>query len=467
MRKFGKCLLTGAAILLAAHSIWCEGTGFDRSEYAQRRANLMAKIPDGIAVIWGARNVTGYWEFFQNNDFMYFCGVDAPDAVLIIDGVAKESHLFFDLTERQARGENLSLELIERPEEYTGVEGCYPLERFSSSLDRLVERRDAVYTPFKPEELMRECSNEKFNALKSSQVFNLWDGRVTRELQFVKHLKERFPQAQIKDCSPMIWELRMIKSPAEIETIREAGRIGVKALIEMMRATRPGVYEYEIAALYEYACKKAGARELAYHTIISSEENHPYLHYHKHNRLLGDGDFLVVDAGPDVHHYDVDISISYPANGRFSPRQKEIYEATLEMERACISRYRPGITCREVHAEVMEILRQKGFDLDKDIFKIITRRSGGGCSHYVGMAVHDVGGGPRSVPLQPGMVFACDILAVFPEENLGVRVEDTVLITETGCENLTAGLPRTVAEIEELMAQPGIIQILKEKGMYR
>jgi len=261
MRKFGKCLLTGAAILLAAHSIWCEGTGFDRSEYAQRRANLMAKIPDGIAVIWGARNVTGYWEFFQNNDFMYFCGVDAPDAVLIIDGVAKESHLFFDLTERQARGENLSLELIERPEEYTGVEGCYPLERFSSSLDRLVERRDAVYTPFKPEELMRECSNEKFNALKSSQVFNLWDGRVTRELQFVKHLKERFPQAQIKDCSPMIWELRMIKSPAEIETIREAGRIGVKALIEMMRATRPGVYEYEIAALYEYACKKAGARE--------------------------------------------------------------------------------------------------------------------------------------------------------------------------------------------------------------
>lgn len=422
---------------------------FDKSEFAARRSKLMEQVPDGIAVIIGAREVTGYDEFFQNNDFMYFSGVEIPNAMLIIDGVNKESILFFTITERKARGENISPDLVNNPIEYTGIERYYPIEQFSSRLARISSRVDVIYTSFKPEELMRECSNEKFNVLKHDVLFNEWDGRLTRELQFVKLLRDRFPQVEVKDCSEMIAKLRLIKSPAEIEVIRKAGKIGVKALIEMMKATRPGVYEYEIAAWYEYHCKKHGVRNLAYIPIISSEENHPYLHYHKHNRLLRDGDFLVVDAGPDVDYYDVDITISYPANGKFTPRQKEIYEACYEMEKACISLYRPGITCGEVNEKVKEILRQKGYDLSKDIFKIITRR-GGGCSHGVGMAVHDAGGGPRG-PMQAGMVFACDILAVFPEENLGVRVEDTVLITEDGCENLTAGLPRSVAEIEKLM----------------
>ena len=422
---------------------------FDKSEFAARRSKLMEQVPDGIAVIIGAREVTGYDEFFQNNDFMYFSGVEIPNAMLIIDGVNKESILFFTITERKARGENISPDLVNNSIEYTGIERYYPIEQFSSRLARISSRVDVIYTSFKPEELMRECSNEKFNVLKHDVLFNEWDGRLTRELQFVKLLRDRFPQVEVKDCSEMIAKLRLIKSPAEIEVIRKAGKIGVKALIEMMKATRPGVYEYEIAAWYEYHCKKHGVRNLAYIPIISSEENHPYLHYHKHNRLLRDGDFLVVDAGPDVDYYDVDITISYPANGKFTPRQKEIYEACYEMEKACISLYRPGITCGEVNEKVKEILRQKGYDLSKDIFKIITRR-GGGCSHGVGMAVHDAGGGPRG-PMQAGMVFACDILAVFPEENLGVRVEDTVLITEDGCENLTAGLPRSVAEIEKLM----------------
>jgi Xaa-Pro aminopeptidase len=426
---------------------------FEKAEYAARRAKLMDALPDGVAVILGAQPVTGYHEFFQNNDFMYFCGVDAPGAALIIDGVAKEALLFLTLSERQARSENLSLGLVEKPEEFTGVERHYPIERFTSVLSRLAERREAIYTSFKPEELMRECSNEKFNALKNSMLFNEWDGRLTRELQFVKLLRERFPQVEVRDCSRDIWDLRMIKSPAEVEVIRRAGRIGVKALNEMVRATRPGIREYEIAALYEYMCKKEGVRDLAYIPIISSEENHPYLHYHKHNRLLGDGDFLVVDAGPDVGHYDVDISISYPANGRFTPRQKEIYEACLAMEQACIARYRPGVTCSQVHTEALEDLKRQGFDFGTDSVRIMTRGSGGGCSHYVGMAVHDVGGGPRGAPLKPGMVFACDILAVFAEENLGVRVEDTVLITEDGCENLTDGIARTVADIENLMRQ--------------
>jgi len=426
-----------AFLSLLSSTLWSQLL-FEKSEYASRRAKLMEMTPDGVVIIWGAQRPTGYFPFFQNNDFFYFTGVEIPDSILIVNGKTEESVLFFTISEREAKSENISLELVRDPVKYTGIERYYPVEEFSSYLSRLASQVEVFYTPFTPEELLRECTNEKLRTLQRSIMFNRWDGRLTRELQFVKLLRERFPQVEVRDCSSMITSLRMIKSPAEIEIIRKAARIGVKAHLEMMKATEPGVYEYELASLFEYICKKEGAQDLAYYVIISSEENHPYLHYHKHNRLLEDGDFLVVDAGPDYHYYDVDISASYPANGKFSSRQREIYEACKEIERLAISLYRPGITAEEVNERIKEILKDRGYDLSKDVFKIMTRQ-GGGVSHYVGMAVHDVGGTPRGVPLKPGMVFACDVLAVFPEENLGVRVEDTVLITEDGCENLTAG----------------------------
>ena len=231
--------------------------------------------------------------------------------------------------------------------------------------------------------------------------------------------------------------------------MRKVGRLGVEAHLAMMRATRVGAPEYEMSAAFEYACKKAGARDIAYNVIISSAENHPYLHYYRHDRVLADGDFIVVDAGPSWNYYVVDISASYPANGKFTPRQREIYEAAWAVEEACKQVYRPGISAQDVQPLVNEILKKKGFDVEKDIFKIRTMQVG--ISHNVGMAVHDVSPPAAAAPLKVGQVFACDIYAVFPKEDLGVRVEDTVVITETGCENLTPGLPRTVAEIEAFM----------------
>lgn len=426
----------------------------------------MDMIPDGVAIILGAQNQLGYNEYFQNNDFMYFSGVEIPNSILLIDGQRKESILFFTITEKAARNEGISLDLVRHPKEVTGIEKVYPLEQFSSYLNGL-SSQGTLHTSFEPEELMRECTNEKFRIFSNNVTLNVWDGRLSRELKFVKLLKERFPQLEVKDCSEMIRGLRMIKSASEIELLRKVGRIGVKAHIELMKATRVGMYEYELAALYEYLCKKEGAQDLAYYVIISSGENHPYLHYYKHDRLLQDGDFLVVDAGPDYGYYDVDITISYPANGIFTPRQREIYEASLAVQKSCLNLYRPGITCEEVREKVKDILREKGYDLSKDIFQIRTVMMTGGCTHFVGMAVHDVGGGPASQgPLRPGMVFACDIYGVFPDEDLGVRIEDTVLITEEGCENLTQGMPREIDEIEALMKKKGIVQILKEKGLY-
>jgi len=422
---------------------------FDRSEYAARRARLMERIPDGVAILLGATPPTD-GEFFQNNDMMYFAGVEIPNAALIIDRRSKTCTLYFTITDASARNEGISLDLVHNAQTVTGIERVAPIEQFTPALSRLAGSTAVLYTSFKPEELSREYSAEKFTSLQNSMTLNLWDGRLTRELQFVRNLRERFPQAVVRDAAPFIWELRSIKSAAEIEHLRKVGRIGVDAHKAMMRATRVGAPEYEMSAAFEYGVRKAGARDLAYNVIISSAENHPYLHYYRHDRVLKDGDFIVVDAGPSLDYYVVDISASYPANGRFTPRQREIYEAALAIQEACRQVYRPGIEARDVQPQVLEILKKKGFDVDKDLFKIRTMQTG--ISHNVGMATHDVSAGPRG-PLRPGMVFACDIYAVFPGEDLGVRVEDTVVITETGCENLTPGLPRTIAEIEAFMKE--------------
>jgi len=437
---------------------------FDKSEYAARRQKLMDKIPDGIAIIIGAQTRIGSKAYFQNNDFIYFSGVEVPDAYLIIDGMKKESILFFTMSERAARNEGIQLNLIRNPEEVTGIEKVYPAEQFSSYLSRLTSQTDKFYVDFKSAEQMREYTTTKFNALLRNLTFNEWDGRLTRELQFVQNLRKRFPMVDVKDCAEMIWDLRSIKSPAEIEMIRKAGKIGVKAHIELMKATRVGIPEYELAALYKFYCEKENAQDLAYNMIICSGPNHPYVHYYEHDRILEDGDFLVVDAGPSYGYYVVDITISYPANGKFTERQKEIYRASNEMHKTCMSLYKPGLTQQELTEKANKIMREKGFDFSDDIFKIRSMQPRFG--HYVGMACHDVGGSPGNGPLKPGMVFANEPYAVFPDENLGVRVEDTVVITEDGCENLTPGIPREIEEIEALMKKRGLIQLMKENSIY-
>ncbi|MFC1783612.1 aminopeptidase P N-terminal domain-containing protein [Planctomycetota bacterium] len=453
MRKILLTLVVTVSILVSTCPLSADL--FEKSEYAARRAKLMEKIPDGAAIILGAQPKPGYNEYYQNNDFMYLSGVEIPNALLIIDGIKKETVLFFTSSESAARNEGISLDFIRNPQKVTGIEKVLPAEQFSPYLSELSTQVKCFYTSFQPEELMRECSREKFGVLQRNMTNNQWDGRLTRELQFVEKLKEKYPKVEVKDCSDMIWDLRMIKSPAEIELMRKAGKIGVKAHLEVMKATRPGVTEQELAALFEYVCKKEGAQDLAYYMIICSAQNHPYVHYYKHDRTLQDGDFVVIDVGPDLHYYDVDITVSYPVNGKFTPRQREIYQASNAIHEACMKVYRPGITVRQVAEEANKILEAQGFDLSSELFQ----RMRPGTGHSVGMAVHDVG--RRGNVLKPGMVFANEPYTTFPQENLGVRVEDTIVITETGCENLTAGLPRTVEEIEAFMKKHQ--NIIKEK----
>ena len=430
---------------------------FEKEEYAARRTKLMEKTQDGIVIIFGAPHTLGSDIYAQSNDFIYFTGVEIPNSILIMDGINKQSTIFFTSTERAAEGEGIDPELVRNTVKVTGIEQYSKYDGFTPSLNRYSENNVVFYTSFLPQEIGREVAREKLGTLKRDMITNFWDGRLTKEQQFVKLLHERYPQIVVKDCSKAIEELRIIKSPAEIDIIRKAGKIGVKAMKETMRLCDSGKYEYEVAGLFEYMCKKEGIRDIAYNTIISSDKNHSYLHYYKHDRLLADGDFIVMDAGPDVDYYDIDISISFPANGKFTPAQKEFYTACNEMEKACLMFLKAGRTPEQVGEMARDYLEnEKGFDLSKKYWKSLSRYlRRGAVSHYVGLAVHDVGGTARG-ELKAGMVLAIDVLGVFADENMGVRVEDTVVITEEGCENLSAGIPREVEEIEALMKKNDI-----------
>jgi Xaa-Pro aminopeptidase len=296
-------------------------------------------------------------------------------------------------------------------------------------------------------------------------TLNAWDGRLTRELQFVRQLRDKFPQVEVRDCSPIVWELRKIKSPAEIDVLRRAARIGVKAHRALIQSTRPGVAEKALASVFEFVCGLEGAAGQAYSPIIMSGKNHAYGHYHAYDRVLKAGDFVILDAGPDYRDYRVDISTSFPASGSFSARQRELYEVALAVHDACLANYRPGVSFKQVGEKVAAMLKDKGLDAYAKDFAGIVRY--GGYNHMIGLATHDVTGrfaGPDEV-LAPGFVFACDIQLFRLDEEIGIRIEDTVAITENGSENLSLGVPRTVAEIEALMKQDGILQTLRKKPL--
>lgn len=438
-------------ILVLAPLLVLNGQNFDNDEFATRRAEFMEQIPDGIAIILGATTPTGDAHFFQTNDFYYFTGVETPNAILIIDAVHKESLIFFTLSEDGARGEGLPVELVNDPVKATGIENAYPLERFSSIITRLSLQTANIYTPFKPGEINQVNTNEKFNSLQRTMTMNIWDGRLTRELQFVKTLKDKFPYITVTDCSPLIWNMRKIKSPSEINLIRRAGHLGVEAHKAFIKATHPGVREKELAALFTYTCMRQDAIDMAYNVIVMSGPNHKYGHYHIYNRTLEDGDFLILDAGPDVGYYNADISTTFPANGKFSQKQKEIYELAYGIYITCLKNYGPGTTFKEVGDKVKEHLIAKGYDPEERRFRGLIRY--GGYNHSIGMATHDPMGsfGGPDEKLQPGFVFACDINMPYADQEMGIRIEDTVVITEDGYENLSPGLPRSLKEIEAFM----------------
>ena len=421
-------------IILLGFSTLSSGGTFDKAEYKTRRAKLMNSITDGIAIILGSEGRK------QNSNFIYFTGVEEPNAILIIDGMKKESILFLS-----------SVESKEKVTEMTGIERVMPISRATRLLSSYQAQTDVIYTLFG-----RISRTDASIGLLNPGI------RITRELNFIKLIREMFPSFRFKDLSPAIGKLRVIKSPAEIKIMREAARISSLAHIEVLRCAKPGMYEWELAAIYEYCIKRLGGQGFAYSPIIPSEPKYYNGHYSENSRKMEDGDIVMPDVGGEYNYYDIDISLTFPVNGKFSPRQRRLNRIVCAVEDAMRSVFRPGIRSIDMLEEVQELVAKKGFDITKEEMYGIE------VQHWIGLDVHDLGPSKRTTILQPGMVLASDPALKIRDENGNVidgnKIENTVLITEDGCENLTFLVPRTVEEIEKIMAEKGIHDYLKEKN---
>jgi Xaa-Pro aminopeptidase len=417
-------------------------TGYSKDEFIRRRKALMDQVKEGMVILFGEARYVRSGDlnpgahFRQDNDFYYFTGIEDQNSILAILPKTKQSYLFLPrLTARQIRSDGINLLEDKEAKEKTGLTGVLELGSFDQFISSNILRNDnTIYIRMIPRGRILGSSAKRSTVHYSDQI--------SLDYYRIKKLKEHYPFIEIKNITPFIDSLRLIKTAEEIETVRKIGRISANAIKEAMLATKPGVYEYEIEAAAMYMILKNGARGAGYPPIVGSGINTCTLHYSQNDKEVEDGDLILMDFGGDLDYMIVDITRTWPANGRFNPEQKEAYQIALEVQKACIDAYHPGVTTKDVQAHVAEVMKNKGLD---------SRGLRGGIGHYVGLAVHDVG--PRGVPLKEGMVFAIEPGLYYPEKGFGIRIEDTVLITKDGCEVLTKDVPKEIEEIEELMAK--------------
>ena len=435
--RFAACLV----FLAAVSGLLAQRTGYSREEFARRRAAMMNQVKDGAVVLFGDAAAPAGSHFRQDNDFFYFSGNEDLGAILVLVPSTRAAYLFLPqqtAREKMVDGRNL----LEDPEGKTkaGFTDIFP----SSYLDEFLARNLArfggrFHVRLSPRDSLDEARSETvlMDARRARSPYN--DQLSVDNYRIVK-LKERYPQMELRDVAPLIDAMRAVKTPEEIAVLRRNGKVSAEAVRRAMLATRPGVFEYELEAAAMHIILRSGAKGAAYAPIVGSGPNSCIWHYDKNSRRLEAGDIVLMDFGADLDHLAMDITRTWPASGRFTDEQREVYRTVLEVQKACIEAYRPGATPKSVRDHVAAVMKSKGLD---------PRGLEGGFGHGVGLSVHDVELGGV---LKEGMVFAIEPGLYYPEKNFGVRIEDTVLITRRGCEVLTKDVPKEIDEIEKLMA---------------
>jgi len=466
-------LIALPVLLLAQEEVPLFTNDFPPQEFAARREKIYDAIGDGMALLQGAPSPPGYTRFRQSNEFYYVCGIEVPHAYLLMDGAARRASLYLlhrNESRERSEGKLLSAEDVDLIKSLSGVEAVYPIEMLAEHLGRSQRGRGSrvMYTPLQPPEGFAMSRDLAVRA-NTDAASDPWDGTMPRPEHFVHLLKTRFPLFEIKDLSPILDQLRLIKSDREIALIRKSTRISGLALIEAMRSTQPGVVEFELDALAKYVYYRNGAQGEAYYSLVASGPNAMIGHYNAGKRTMKDGDFLLMDFGPDVGYYMSDLTRMFPVNGKFNSWQRELYGVYIGFYKAILHAIRPGKTAQEIRKEAIgemeTILKRSRFS--KPIYEKAarafvenyTRSSAGPYSslgHWVGMSTHDVGW--SNGPLKPGMVFTIEPALRVPEERVNIRNEDMILITENGAEILSSFVPMEIDQIEKVMAEDGMLQ---------
>ena len=283
------------------------------------------------------------------------------------------------------------------------------------------------------------------------------DGRPPRETHLMSRLAQQSPRAEFRDLAPLLHRARLKKSVGEAEVMRHSSRLAALACTEAMRATRPGVFEFQLGAIADYVYKLNGAQGAGYRPIIASGANIWMMHYWRNNAVLRDGDLVIFDCAPDYNNYTSDIGRMWPVNGIYTAVQRELYGFVLAYHRALLAAVRPYVMKDQILAEVAQTMRPivESTQWSKPIYRNAALKlleSKRPLSHGVGMSVHEADEW-ASRRIEPGLVFAVDPELFIPEEKTYIRVEDTVLVTETGIENLTEACPLEMDDVEHVIAR--------------
>jgi Xaa-Pro aminopeptidase len=411
--------------------------------FAERRAKLVATVNAPVVLFGytGHEEANPSYVFIQEENFYYLTGHNEEGAALLLmpeladqKGWSGPREILYlpprDLAEERWNGPRMG---PDDPgiQEKTGFAHIESVAKLRETLAALAKNYPEIYT-----ELPGPHSEGYPHAANWSQ----W-------------VKDAMPQESVKDISPAVGTLRAIKSPGELALIQEAIDPSIDAQLEAMKMMRPSLYEYQVAAKMVQIHAFAGCETEAYAPIVGTGINSTVLHYNKLDHRIEDGDVVLLDVGGQYSGYASDITRTIPANGKFTARQREIYEIVLGAQNAALEALKPGMTLSgqgptSLQKIAMEYIDSHGKDKEG---RSLGRYYIHGLSHHVGLDVHDSSGPSR--PLEPGMVVTIEPGIYIPEENLGVRIEDDVLITPAGYKLLTARLPRSPDEIEKIMAE--------------
>jgi Xaa-Pro aminopeptidase len=432
----------------------------DTGIYSRRRADLAARMGGGVAVIPTApervRNRDSHYPYRFDSYFHYLTGFPEPEAVLVLIAGAQPKSILFC---REKHPERETWEGFrygpEAAREAFGMDEAHPVAALDETMPRLLADQPAVF----------------FHLGADSG----WDARVVGWINKVREQVRNgiTAPAEIRDVRVLLDEMRLIKGPEEIGLMRRAAAISAAAHRRAMAAVRPGRREYEIEAELLYEFRRQGAQAPAYTPIVAAGANACVLHYVSNDGRLADGDLLLIDAACEVDGYAADITRTFPVNGRFTGVRKDLYELVLAAQAAAIARVAPGNSWDDPHQAALRVLAQGFADfglcrgsvdaiLESGDYKRFYMHKTG---HWLGMDVHDVGDYKRGGAwraLEPGMTLTVEPgCYIRPAEdvpphfwNIGIRIEDDVLVTEGGCELLTAAAPKTVSEIEAAIKDP-------------
>jgi Xaa-Pro aminopeptidase len=426
---------------------------FPPSEFAARRDSVMAHMGGGIAVIVGRPPLTSERRFLQDHDFYYLTGVETPNAALILDAQAHQAHLFLP-EQSQVSAQFDGPQLTPGPDavQQTGIQDIRKRSDFDPVLRQMAGSASAIWLLESPPEPPPTSSDDATAAWRDISA-DPWNGIENRHQRLMERIQQQFPGREIHDLSPVMAELRWVKSPMEQDYMRRAGFISALAMNEAIRSTNPGYYEWEVASAATFIQHELGAQEDAFAPILASGPNINTIHYDKLSRRIQAEDLVLLDYGADFHYYVSDITRTWTASGQFTADELPYYQTVQLVRDSVIAAMKPGVTLAELLQIAQRIVRARGHD---SVAWPTTRNYIG---HWVGMSVHDPDPpGAETRPLVPGVVFNVEPIIDVPDHHWHFRIEDTVLITKDGHEVLTSTSPVAPIDLTALYLEVGVVE---------